>query len=330
MAESTQDVSALAAALRAGDRRALARAITLVESTRAEHRRAAEPLLAGLLPRTGKETLRLGITGAPGVGKSTFIEAFGLAGIERGHRLAVLAIDPSSKRGGGSLLGDKTRMAVLANDPRCFVRPTPAGTALGGVARRTREAILLAEAAGFDLVIVETVGVGQSETTVAEMVDMFLLLLAPGAGDELQGLKKGIVELADLILVNKADGDLRPAAIRAVGEYRHALQLLRPASGEWRTEVRPVSALRREGIAETWELVERHRALSAASGERERRRAQQARAALWREIGDRLLEIFKSDPRVAPELARSEAAVTAGSDSVLAAAHRLLEVFARR
>jgi LAO/AO transport system kinase len=324
------DTIALAKALRAGDRRALARAITLVESARADHRGDAEALLAEVLPAQTKASLRLGITGAPGVGKSTFIEAFGLMGIERGHRLAVLAVDPSSKRSGGSILGDKTRMAALANDPRGFIRPSPAGTTMGGVARRTREAILLAEVAGFDVVIVETVGVGQSETAVAEMVDMFLLLLAPGAGDELQGLKKGIVELADLILVNKADGDLHPAAIRAVAEYRHALHLLRPGSSEWRTEVRPMSALKREGIAEVWDAVERHRALMTANGERQRRRAEQAKAALWREIDAGLLESFKSDPDIAAELARVEKAVVQGDVIPLAAARRLLMAFARR
>jgi len=286
MGESAVDVPALAGAVRRGDRRALARAITLVESTREDHRQAAERLLESVGAGAAERSVRLGISGAPGVGKSTFIEAFGLAVIERGHKLAVLAVDPSSKRGGGSLLGDKTRMAELARDPRGFIRPSPAGTAPGGVARRTREAILLAEAAGFDVVIVETVGVGQSETAVADMVDMFLLLLAPGAGDELQGLKKGIVEFADLILVNKTDGDLQPAALRAVAEYRHALHLLRPGSQNWATEVRAVSALTREGIAEVWELVERHRAAVTVSGERERRRASQARAALWREVGE--------------------------------------------
>jgi LAO/AO transport system kinase len=324
------DTIALANALRAGDRRALARAITLVESARADHRREAEALLAEVLPVQTEASLRLGITGAPGVGKSTFIEAFGLMVIERGHRLAVLAIDPSSKRSGGSILGDKTRMAALANDPRCFIRPSPAGTTMGGVARRTREAVLLAEAAGFDVVIVETVGVGQSETAVAEMVDMFLLLLAPGAGDELQGLKKGIVELADLILVNKADGDLQPAAIRAVAEYRHALHLLRPGSTDWRTEVRPISALKREGIDEVWDAVERHRALMTASGERQRRRSEQAKAAFWREIDAGLLESFKSDPDIAADLARVEKAVVEGGESPLAAARRLLKAFARR
>ncbi len=228
MGERSVDVRALAAALRRGDRRALARAITLVESTRQDHRQAAERLLECGRGRWRGNPSGSAFSGAPGVGKSTFIEAFGLMVIERGNKVAVLAVDPSSKRGGGSLLGDKTRMSELARDPRGFIRPSPAGTTLGGVARRTREAILLAEAAGFDVVIVETVGVGQSETAVADMVDMFLLLLAPGAGDELQGLKKGIVELADLILVNKADGDLKPAALRAVAEYRHALHLLRP------------------------------------------------------------------------------------------------------
>jgi LAO/AO transport system kinase len=327
MGESAVDVPALAAAVRRGDRRALARAITLVESTREDHRQAAERLLESVGAGAAERSVRLGISGAPGVGKSSFIEAFGLAAVERGHKLAVLAVDPSSKRGGGSLLGDKTRMSELARDPRGFIRPSPAGTTLGGVARRTREAILLAEAAGFDVVIVETVGVGQSETAVADMVDMFLLLLAPGAGDELQGLKKGIVELADLILVNKADGDLQPAALRAVAEYRHALHLLRPGSPNWATEVRAVSALTRAGIAEVWELVERHRAAMTASGERQQRRASQARAALWREVGEGLIDAFKADRKIAPELARIETRVAAGEESALSAARHLLGAF---
>jgi LAO/AO transport system kinase len=327
MGEAAIDVPALAAAVRRGDRRALARAITLVESTRGDHRAAAERLLDTLLPGTGEASTRLGISGAPGVGKSTFIESFGLLLLERGHRLAVLAVDPSSKRGGGSLLGDKTRMAELARDPRCFIRPSPAGSTLGGVARRTREAILLSEAAGFDLVIVETVGVGQSETAVADMVDMFLLLLAPGAGDELQGLKKGIVELADLVLVNKTDGDLKAAALRAVADYRHALHLLRPASADWTPEVHGVSALMREGLGEVWALVERHRAAMTASGERRRRRASQARAALWREVGEGLIEAFKADRAIAPKLAEIEARVAASEETALAAARHLLGAF---
>ena len=327
MGERAIDVPALAAAVSRGDRRALARAITLVESTRDDHRKAAEQLLEHIGAGAGNKSVRLGISGAPGVGKSTFIETFGLAVVARGHKVAVLAVDPSSKRGGGSLLGDKTRMAELARDPRGFIRPSPAGTTVGGVARRTREAILLAEAAGFDVVIVETVGVGQSETAVADMVDMFLLLLAPGAGDELQGLKKGIVELADLILVNKADGDLKPAALRAVAEYRHALHLLRPSSPSWTTEVRAVSALTPEGVGEVWDLVERHRAAVTASGEREKRRASQARAALWREVGEGLVEAFKADRKTALELAKVETRVAAGEENALSAARHLLGVF---
>jgi LAO/AO transport system kinase len=330
MGEAAIDAHDLAAKVRRGDRRALARAITLVESTRGDHRLAAERLLETLAKGAGERSIRLGISGAPGVGKSTFVEALGLHVIAGGYRLAVLAVDPSSKRGGGSLLGDKTRMAELARRPECFIRPSPAGGVLGGVARRTREAILLCEAAGFDLVIVETVGVGQSETAVADMTDMFLLLLAPGAGDELQGLKKGIVELADLILVNKADGDLKPAATRAAAEYRHALHLLRPASPPWATEVRAVSALTGEGIAEAWTMVERHSAAMAQSGERGRRRAEQARAALWREIGEGLMEAFKADAAIAPSLAATEARVAAGEETALAAARRLLQAFLQR
>jgi len=329
MGERVIDVPALAAAVSRGDRRALARAITLVESTRDDHRQAAEKLLERVGAGAGDSSARLGISGAPGVGKSTFIEAFGLAVIERGHKVAVLAVDPSSKRGGGSLLGDKTRMAELGKDARAFIRPSPAGATLGGVARRTREAILLAEGAGFDVVIVETVGVGQSETAVADMVDMFLLLLAPGAGDELQGLKKGIVELADLILVNKADGDLKPAALRAVAEYRHALHILRPSSPHWSTEVRAVSALSGEGIAEVWSLVERHRAAMTGSGGRARRRANQARAALWREVGEGLIEAFKADKKIAPEIAKVEVRVAAGEEGALSAARHLLGAFLR-
>jgi LAO/AO transport system kinase len=330
MGEAAIDVPALAAAVRRGDRRALARAITLVESTRADHREAAERLLDATGAGAAEHSVRLGISGAPGVGKSTFIEAFGLAVIERGHRVAVLAVDPSSKRGGGSLLGDKTRMAELARDVSGFIRPSPAGATPGGVARRTREAILLAEAAGFDVVIVETVGVGQSETAVADMVDMFLLLLAPGGGDELQGLKKGIVELADLILVNKADGDLKPAALRAVAEYRQALHLLRPGSPHWTIEVRGISALLREGIAEVWDLVERHRAAMTASGERGQRRSSQALAALRREVGEGLLEAFKADRKIAAELARIEASVAAGEETALGAARHLLATFLKQ
>ena len=320
------DAKKLAAALRGGDRRALARAITLVESTRGDHRASAEDLLAALLPAAGK-SVRVGISGAPGVGKSTFIEAFGLAVIGAGHRVAVLAVDPSSKRGGGSILGDKTRMAELARHEDAFIRPSPAGKTLGGVARRTREAILVAEAAGFDVIIVETVGVGQSETAVADMVDMFLLLLAPGGGDDLQGIKRGIVELADLLVVNKADGDLKPAALRAVADYQHAVRMLRPAVADWIPEVLAVSALTGEAIELVWAKVQSRLAVLLASGERDRRRAGQACAALWSEIGEGLMELFKGDAGVAAKLSDLERKVATGAMTPTAAARAALAAF---
>ena len=316
----------LAKAVLAGERRALARAITLVESTRADHRAAAEALLAHLMPATGR-SLRLGISGVPGVGKSSFIEAFGLHVIGLGHRLAVLAVDPSSKRGGGAILGDKTRMERLAVAPAAFIRPSPTGGALGGVARRTREAIFVAEAAGFDVVIVETVGVGQSETTVEGMVDMFILLLQPGGGDELQGLKRGIIELADLLLVTKADGELAAAANRAAADYRRALQLIMPRSPNWRPPVRLASAVSGKGIPEVWQDVERYRAALGESGELEARRREQARAWLAGELADGLLAALKSDPRAAAAARRIEAEVAAGRLSPAAAATRLLKAF---
>ena len=324
------DPERLAAALIAGDRRALARAITLVESTRADHRDAAEKLLTAILPRTGGAT-RLGITGSPGVGKSTFIEAFGKLLIARGHRVAVLAIDPSSKRAGGSILGDKTRMAELAGDLRAFIRPSPAGKSLGGVARRTRDAMLLAEVAGFDIVIVETVGVGQSETAVADLVDLFMLLIAPGGGDDLQGIKKGIVELADLLIVNKADGDLAPAARRAVADYRHALRMLRPpaeADGPG-AEVLAVSALEGKAIDKVWDTVEARIAAARKSGALTRRREAQARAALESEIGDGLMDRFRADQSVARLLRTLETRVAARKLTPSAAARQALDAFAK-
>src|SRR6202012_1540671 len=239
-----------------GDRRAVARAITLVESTRASDRDKAETLLAELLSHAGK-AVRLGISGAPGAGKSTFIEAFGTYLTGQGHKVAVLAVDPSSRRSGGSILGDKTRMEKLARDPNAFIRPSPAGTTLGGVARRTREAMLLAEAARFDVVLVETVGVGQSETAVSEMVDLFVLLVSPGGGDDLQGIKRGVMELADLLLVTKADGDLVPAAKRAAADYQAALHLIRPKYSGIFAEVMQTSALTGAGIAQCWETMQR-------------------------------------------------------------------------
>jgi LAO/AO transport system kinase len=319
-------IEALAAAVRGGERRALARAITLVESTRADHRAEANALLAALLPHTGR-SIRLGITGVPGVGKSTFIEAFGLHVIGEGHRIAVLAIDPSSKRGGGSILGDKTRMEQLARNEAAFIRPSPAGTTLGGVARRTREAMLVAEAAGFDVILVETVGVGQSETAVADMVDMFLLLLAPAGGDELQGIKRGIVELADLMVVTKADGDLRPAASRTQSEYQHALRLLRPAAPGWTPSVLLTSAMSGKGIDEVWSAVGRYRAALAKSGWLARRRAEQARAWMWSEISEALLAQLRDHEGVRAELKKLEAAVADGRMPPGAAADRAIQVF---
>ena len=316
----------LIAALRQGDRRALARAITLIESTRPDHREAAERLVDSLLRQTGA-AVRIGISGPPGAGKSTFIERFGLEGIGLGRRIAVLAVDPSSKRGGGAILGDKTRMTELARSPAAFIRPSSAGDRAGGVARHTREAILLCEAAGFDTVLVETVGVGQAETAVAEIVDMFVLILPPAAGDELQGIKRGVVELADFVLVNKADGELAAAAHRSTADYASALRLLRPPVPEWAVPVRAISALEGIGIPEVWDEVARFRAALERSGAWSRRRAEQARAALWSEVGDSLVERFRAAPAVSARLAALEQEVMAGTRTPAAAARTLLAAF---
>jgi LAO/AO transport system kinase len=279
-----------------GDRRALARAITLVESTRAEDRARAEELLASLLPRTGG-AMRIGISGAPGVGKSTFIEAFGLHLTGLGKKVAVFAIDPSSRRGGGSILGDKTRMEKLSRDPNAYIRPSPAGTTLGGVARRTRECLLLAEAAGFDVVIVETVGVGQSETAVADMTDLFVLLASPGGGDDLQGIKRGVMELADLVLVTKADGDLMPAARRAVADYHAALHLMRPKHPGLAPQVMSVSSIEGNGIAQSWEEMSRiHGLLPVAA-----LRAGQMRRWFWNEVQMLIGDAVAAQARVLEE-----------------------------
>ncbi len=320
------DTDHLAAAVKSGDRRALARAITLIESTRTDHREAAEALVAALLPATGG-AIRLGISGVPGVGKSTFIEAFGRLMIGRGHRVAVLAVDPSSRISGGSILGDKTRMEALTSAPEAFIRPSPTGGTMGGVARRTREAVLACEAAGFDVVLVETVGVGQSETAVADMVDMFVLLLAPAAGDELQGLKRGIVELADLIVVNKADGALKPAAERAAADFAGALGLLRPTSAHWRPKVLTASARDGAGIDEVWGQVEAYRKVMSEAGEIAARRRGQARAWLWREVDEGLAEALRAEPAVAARLVELEARVAAGETTPAAAAAALLAAF---
>ncbi|MFN3232291.1 MAG: methylmalonyl Co-A mutase-associated GTPase MeaB [Alphaproteobacteria bacterium] len=312
--------------LLAGDRRALARAITLVESTRTDHREQAQALLAQIMPHAGN-AIRIGMSGAPGVGKSTFIEALGTHCTGLGHKVAVLAVDPSSSRTGGSILGDKTRMEELSRDPKAFIRPSPSSGTLGGVARRTREAMLLAEAAGFDVIIIETVGVGQSETAVADMVDMFVLLQSPGGGDELQGIKRGIMELADLIVVNKADGALEKPAKLAQMEYLSALGLMRPKSQNWSVEVLLTSALHSKGIGEVWDAVCTFEEQMGESGELAATRAQQAKAWMWSEIREGLIDAFREADAVSAQIDDLEVQVADGNMTPSAAAHRLLETF---
>ena len=319
-------MSEIAENLRNGDRRALARAITLVESQRADHRAQAQSLLNAILPDTGN-SVRVGISGTPGVGKSTFIEVFGKLLTGLGHKVAVLTVDPSSKRTGGSILGDKTRMEELVRDENAFIRPSPSGGSLGGVARRTREAMLLCEAAGFDVILIETVGVGQSETTVAEMVDVFMLLLAPAGGDELQGIKRGIMELADIIVINKADGDLKATASRAAAEYKGAVGLMRPKSKHWRPEVLMISALQKQGIDELWAAIGRYREARSIEGELQQQRSEQAVAWMWAELGDSLMSRFKEHPKIAAWLPELETDVKNGKIDPTVAADQLLKVF---
>ena len=320
------DPAQLARDLLAGNRRALARAITLVESSRADHLDQARRLLQQLAPHAGR-SIRIGISGVPGVGKSTFIEALGNHVLGLGRRLAVLAVDPSSSLSGGSILGDKTRMELLSRQPEAFIRPSPAAGTLGGVSRRTRESMLLCEAAGFDVILVETVGVGQSETAVADMTDMFLLLLLPGGGDELQGIKRGIVELADMILINKADGELQAIARHSAADYRSALRLIHPRTRNWRVPVNTCSALDGSGIAETWSLVDRYRETLGASGEFEERRAAQSQSWMWAEISESLLRSFRADQRVRARLPAMEQDVIRGVLPPALAAAELLAVF---
>lgn len=318
------DVAALAEGIAAGDRRSLARAITLLESTRPAHRDDADALVAALLPATGA-SLRIGISGPPGVGKSTVIEALGLHVVDRGHRLAVLAVDPSSTVSGGSILGDKTRMMELGRRPEVFIRPSPGGGELGGVARRTREAMLACEAFGHDVVIVETIGVGQSEVAVADMVDVFVMLASPGGGDELQGIKRGIMELADLVVVNKADGDLAAAAGRTAADYRNALHLLRPRWRAWTPRTMTCSALEGRGVAELWDELERFRTAVTGSGELTEHRAAQAVAWLWTELRGGLVDRLRAAPAVRALLPEVEAEVAAGRLAPVAAARRVLD-----
>jgi LAO/AO transport system kinase len=313
--------------VRRGDRRLLAKTITLLESRRPDHAALGQAVLEELVAETGA-AVRIGVTGTPGVGKSSFIEALGLHLTGLGRRVAVLAVDPSSPRSGGSILGDKTRMERLALDERAFIRPSPSGGSLGGVAHRTRETLLLCEAAGFDVAVVETVGVGQSEAAVASMVDFFGVLLQPGAGDELQGMKKGVLELADALIVNKADGELLPAARRARVDYQHALDLLRPASPHWRPPVLLASSVTGEGIGAVWETVLAHRAALESSGELAARRREQARAWLWALVGEGLERALREHPAVAEAIPRLEAEVKDRKTTPAAAARALLEAFA--
>ena len=310
-----------------GDRRSVAKTITLLESRRGDHVELGRRVLELLVPHSGS-ALRVGISGPPGVGKSTTIEALGLQLIEQGQRVAVLAVDPSSPVSGGSILGDKTRMAELSQHPAAYIRPSPSGGTLGGVAHRTREAMLVCEAAGFDVVLVETVGVGQSEAEVASMVDFFLVLLQPGGGDDLQGIKKGVLELADALVVNKADGPYLEVAKQTQHDYAQALMLLRSKSS-WQTPVLLVSALQRTGLEELWQKVEEHRTTMSDSGEFQARRRDQARAWLWRLIRDGLETEFRSDQRVMPLLEMLEKSVTDQETSPPAGARQLLEVFRR-
>ncbi|WP_214405082.1 methylmalonyl Co-A mutase-associated GTPase MeaB [Pseudonocardia lacus] len=322
------DVAALAKGVLDGSRSLLARAITLVESHHPEHRRAAQELLMELLPAAGGAH-RVGISGVPGVGKSTFIEALGTRLTGTGHRVAVLAVDPSSTRTRGSILGDKTRMTALSTDPDAFVRPSPSAGTLGGVARATRETIVLMEAAGYDVVLVETVGVGQSEVAVAAMVDTFLLLTIARTGDQLQGIKKGILEIADVVAVNKADGEHEGDARRAAADLRSALRMMTPtdesASIDWRTPVLPCSARTGKGLDEVWEAVGRHRALLDEHGELDDKRATQQVDWMWAMVRDRLLDRLQSDPGVREVLPRLEREVRAGERTPTLAAQDILD-----
>jgi LAO/AO transport system kinase len=322
------DIERLARDIRAGTRTVLSRAITLIESKRADHRRTAAALTQELLKDTGN-AVRVGITGAPGVGKSTMIEALGSFLTGQGHKVAVLAVDPSSRRTGGSILADKTRMAKLANDERAFIRPSPSSGTLGGVAARTRETMLLCEAAGYDVVLVETVGVGQSEVAVADMTDFFLVLALPGAGDELQALKKGVVELADMIAVNKADGDNIPRAKLAAAEYGAALHILSARSPNWSPPVITCSALKGDGIEAMWAHILDHRKRLTASGELQARRGEQQVKWMWTMLEERLFEPLHSDRALKAAMPRIETEVAAGRLSPASAVEQIAAMLAR-
>ena len=307
-----------------GNRRAIAKAITLLESTRPESFEQGQELLESLLPHSG-QALRIGITGVPGVGKSTFIEAIGLFLIEQGHRVAVLAVDPSSQLTGGSIMGDKTRMNELAQHPHAFIRPSPSSGILGGVARKTRETMLICEAAGYDVVIVETVGVGQSETMVASMVDLFLLLMLPNAGDELQGIKKGVLELADLVVVNKSDGEQETLAKTAQSEYRKALHLLPSSKNSWTPQILRCSALEKRGIDKIWDSVKSFREALQNSGEWEKQRRSQTGKWMWSLVEEGLLTNFRNHPNLQKQIPELEKEVESGNMLPTTAARKLLD-----
>jgi LAO/AO transport system kinase len=312
--------------VRACDRGILARAVTLIESRESSDAVLAQALLHRVLPATGRAR-RVGITGVPGVGKSTFIDELGIRLVSAGKRVAVLAIDPTSQLSGGSILGDKTRMQRLAIEPNAFIRPSPSGLSPGGVARRTRETMLLCEAAGFDVILVETVGVGQGETAVADMVDFFLVLVLPGSGDELQGIKKGVFELADALAVNKSDGDGTTRAKLALSELRSALRYLPRPRASWQPRALGISGLTGSGLDELWAVIEEHHDVMSASGELAKLRADQQQIWMWSLVRERLESTFRAKPAIAQALPRLEAAVAAGEVTSTAAADELLALF---
>jgi len=322
------NIQQLAAGVRSGHIRPLAKAITLIESRNPDHSATASNLLDTLMPSAGN-SIRIGISGVPGAGKSTFIEALGLHLVEQGHKLAILAVDPTSQLSGGSILGDKTRMEMLAREQKAFIRPSPSGDTLGGVARKTRETMLLCEAAGYDVIIVETVGVGQSEVTVASMVDFFLLLQIPNAGDELQGIKKGVMEIADAILVNKAEGDNRPKAELARQQYENALHLLRPKSVNWQVPALLCSALHQEGIDTVWDKILDYVTTMKDHEEFETKRRLQANDWMWNLVQEELKELFRNDKNVSAMIDQVQTGVLNGTTAPGAAARRLIEAFKR-
>ena len=309
-----------------GDRARLAQAITLIESRNADHQHMAQDMLVQLLPKTGN-SLRVGISGLPGAGKSTFIDAFGTMLTGQGHKVAVLAVDPTSSRTGGSILGDKTRMSRLAQDPHAFIRPSPTGGALGGVARATREAILVCEAAGFDIILVETVGVGQSEITVSEMIDFFLVLMIAGGGDELQGIKKGVIEIADMIAITKADGDNETRAKLAAADYQHAMRIITPASPTWTPPVVTVSAVENRGLDALWDKIQQHKKLISDSGEHEKKRQDQMIRWMWAMAEDRIMSNLRSAPRVKELVPMLERDISAGKLTPALAVEKILKAF---